>query len=537
MNRFTPVSWRADLKGGLSAAAVALPLGLAFGVVSGAGPVAGLYCAICTGFFAAIFGGTPAQIAGPTGPIAIVMASVFLQFSGQPAAAMGVVMLAGLTQVLFGALHLGRYISLIPYPVISGFGSGVGCIIIVMQFNPLLGQPSVTDTVIAVRSLPESISNINLWALGAASLSFAACHLVPRKLRSICPAELIVLIGGTLLISILGIQVPLLNAPETLFPTISWPPLMSLPWKDMWVAALALALISSLDSLVTSMVADTASQNFHDSDQELVGQGIGNLVASLLGTIPGAGSMSRTMANIRSGGVSPLSGVFHSLFLLALLFVAGDLIQFIPSALVSGILVHIGIQSIDWTYIKRFPYAPRSGVLIMLVVWVLAVFINVVTAVAVGVIMASLGLVKRMADIELETVKLTTDDNTDVHLTHEERASLTESAGATLLINLGGPLTFGAANGLMKRLGNIGQHKSVVLDLSEVSHIDDSTAFAFENIIRRAQNNDQHVILVGLHKPVIRIFVRTGLLPLIRECVRFRHRLDGLNYAKHVPRN
>ena len=302
MNRFTPVSWRADLKGGLSAAAVALPLGLAFGVVSGAGPVAGLYCAICTGFFAAIFGGTPAQIAGPTGPIAIVMASVFLQFSGQPAAAMGVVMLAGLTQVLFGALHLGRYISLIPYPVISGFGSGVGCIIIVMQFNPLLGQPSVTDTVIAVRSLPESISNINLWALGAASLSFAACHLVPRKLRSICPAELIVLIGGTLLISILGIQVPLLNAPETLFPTISWPPLMSLPWKDMWVAALALALISSLDSLVTSMVADTASQNFHDSDQELVGQGIGNLLASLLGTIPGAGSMSRTMANIRSGG-------------------------------------------------------------------------------------------------------------------------------------------------------------------------------------------------------------------------------------------
>jgi SulP family sulfate permease len=537
MNRFTPASWRADLKGGFSAAAVALPLGLAFGVVSGAGPVAGLYCAIFTGLFAAIFGGTPAQIAGPTGPIAIVMASVFLQFSDQPAAAMGIVMLAGLVQISFGALHLGRYISLIPYPVISGFGSGVGCIIIVMQFNPLLGQPSVTDTVTAVRVLPESIGSANLWALGAASLSFAACHLVPRKLRSIFPAELIVLIGGTLLIAATGIQVPLLEAPLTLFPTPSWPPLMSLPWQNMWVAALALALISSLDSLVTSMAADTASQKFHNADQELVGQGIGNLVASLLGTIPGAGSMSRTMANIRAGGISPLSGIFHSLFLLALLLGAGDLIQFIPSALLAGILVHIGIQSIDWTYIKRFPYAPRSGVLIMLVVWVLAVFINVVTAVAVGVVMASLALVKRMADLELESVALTTDEDAGVRLTKEEHDSLTNSGDATLLINLGGPLTFGAANGLMKRLGDIGRHKSVVLDLSEVPHIDDSTAFAFENIIRKAQNNDQHVILVGLRRPVIRVLVRTGLLPLIRQCVRFRRRLDGLNYARKIASN
>ncbi len=151
LNPLDTCHWRDDLRGGLRAAAVALPLGLAFGVVSGAGPVAGLYCAICTGIFAALFGGTPTQIAGLAGPITIVMASVFLQFAEQPAAAVGVVMLVGVIQMTFGALRLGKYISLIPYPVISGFSSGVGCIIIVMQFNPLLGQPSVSISTTAPR--------------------------------------------------------------------------------------------------------------------------------------------------------------------------------------------------------------------------------------------------------------------------------------------------------------------------------------------------------------------------------------------------
>jgi SulP family sulfate permease len=311
---------------------------------------------------------------------------------------------------------------------------------------------------------------------------------------------------------------------------------LSLPWQEMWIAAVVLALISSLDSLVTSMVADTASQRFHDSDQELLGQGIGNLVAGLIGTIPGAGSMSRTMANIRAGGVSPLSGVIHSLLLLALLLGAGGLIQYIPAALLSGILVHIGIQSIDWTYIKRFPYAPRGGVVIMIVVWVLAVFVSVVTAVAVGVIMASLALVKRMADLELESVELTTEKQAETRLTEAERAALENCGDTVLLIHLGGPLTFGAANGLMKRLGNIARHRSVVLDLSDVPHIDDSTALAFETIIRRAQDNGQRVILAGLRRPVLRIFARSGLLPLLRQCARFRRRLDALHYAARINR-
>ncbi|HEY5624424.1 MAG TPA: SulP family inorganic anion transporter, partial [Gammaproteobacteria bacterium] len=460
--------WRRDLRGGVRAAAVALPLGLAFGVVSGAGPVAGLYCAICTGLFAALFGGTPTQIAGPTGPIAIVMAGVFVQFADQPAAAFTVVMLAGIVQMVFGALRLGRYIGLIPYPVISGFGSGVGCIIIVMQFNPLLGQPSVSDTVTAVEVLPQSLSHANLWTAAIAGAAFAACYAIPRRARAVVPAELSVLVGGSLLIAIFGAGVPTLAAPESLLPTLVLPPLLDLPWREMWVAAIVIALISSLDSLLTSMAADSATQQLHDSDRELLGQGIGNLVAGFLGAIPGAGATSRTMVNIRAGGVSPLSGIAHSAILLALLLGAGSLIRFIPAAVLSGILVYIGIRIIDWGYLKRIRYAQPTSVFIMVTVWFLAVFVSVVTAVAVGVIMASLVLVKRMADLQLESVELSTEHDSAPRLTDTEQAEFDRCDDRVLLIHLGGPMTFGAANGLTRRLANIAQHEMVILDLSDV---------------------------------------------------------------------
>ena len=534
MNPLSTRHWRQDLRGGFRAAAVALPLGLAFGVVSGAGPVAGLYCAICTGFFAALFGGTPTQIAGPTGPMAIVMASVFLQFADQPAAAVGVVMLAGIVQMLFGAMRLGRYISLIPYPVISGFGSGVGCIIIIMQLNPLLGQPSVSDTVTAVRVLPGSLGNANLIAVVVAAASMSACYLIPTRIRALLPAELIVLVLGSLAVAVAGLGIPMLDAPSSLLPTFVLPSPAELPWREMWVAATVLALISSLDSLLTSMAADSATQEFHDSDRELLGQGIGNVIAGIFGAIPGAGATSRTMANISAGGVSPLSGVVHSLLLLALLLGAGGLIQYIPAALLSGILLYIGIRIIDWGYIQRFPYAPRGGVLIMVIVWLLAVFVSVVTAVAVGVIMASLALVKRMADLQLESVELSSEGDSTFRLSDEEKQEFERCDDRVLLIHLGGPMTFGAANGLTRRLANIAEHRIVILDFADVPQIDDSAAMAFESVIRRARENDQLVILVGLRQQVVRAFIRFGMVSLIKSCLRFRRRLNALHYSATV---
>ena len=533
INPLSTRHWRDDLHGGVAAAAVALPLALAFGVVSGAGPVAGVYGAICCGLFAALFGGTPTQISGPTGPMAIVMAGLFTQFAGQPTLAFTVVMLAGLLQILFGTLRLGRYIGLLPYSVSSGFANGVGCIIIIMQFNPMLGFPAAADTIAAARELPQHLAHPNQWALGVAALSLAGCYLLPARWTDWFPSHLIVLIGGTLLVAGTGLDVPRLGPPATLLPNWTLPQLSDAPWQPMVLAALVIALISSLDSLLTSVAADNATQRFHDAERELVGQGLGNLCAGLLGALPGAGATARTMANIRAGGRTPASGVSHSLILVVLLVVTGGLLRYIPQAVLAGILLRMGLGIIDWSYLKRLPTAPRTGILIMLTVWVLAVFVSVVTAVATGIIMASLVLVKRMADLQLEQVRLSSDPGS-TPLTAAERDLFKKLGGRALLIHLAGPVTFGAANGLTRKLAPITQYEAVLLDMTEVPQIDSSAAIALDNIIRRARENNSTVILVGLKSRVVRAFARAGLLPLVRQCDRFRDRSSALRYAATV---
>lgn len=526
--------WRGDLRGGVQAAAVALPMGLAFGVVSGLGPVAGVYSAICTGLFAALFGGTATQVSGPTGPIAIVMASVVVGFADQPGAVFAVIMLAGVLQFAFGALRLGRYISLIPYPVMSGFATGVGCIIIVMQLNPLLGHPAVGDTRTAVALLPRHLLEANWTAALIALGCLAACRFLPRTLRTVAPVHLTVLVVASAAIAITGIDVPHLAAPATLLPHLNWPPWSELPWEDVWIAAVVLALISSLDSLLTSIAADSATQQFHDSDRELVGQGLGNLFAGLFGALPGAGSTFRTMANIRAGGRTPLSGVIHSIVLLALLLGLGNLIEFIPASVLAGILVYIGLGIIDWKYIRRFLVVPPGGVVIMVVVWFIALFVNVVTAAAVGMVMASLAFVKRMADLQLEALDPRNASRAASGLTREERAAFDRAEGRTLFIHLSGPLTFGAATGITKRFATMARYQAIVLEFTDVPHIDESGMLALENIVHRAHEMKQVVLLVGLQSRLIRPIIRFGLRSVLRSCPRFRRRLDALEYAAKI---
>jgi len=531
LNRLTTAHWRRDLRGGLFAAAVALPMGLAFGVVSGLGPVAGIYSAICTGIFAALFGGTATQISGPTGPIAIVMASVVAEFAATPQAIAGVLLLAGLIQIAFGVMRLGRYISLLPYPVMSGFGTAVGCIIIVMQISPMIGQPPVTDTIHAVTVLPARLPDTNFAAVAVALGSALACAFAPRALRAVVPVHLVVLIGASLFVTLTGLDVPYMNRPTSVLPNWQWLPLHELPWDRIWLSALVLALISSLDSLLTSVAADQATQALHDSDRELVGQGLGNVCASLLGALPGSGSTFRTLANIRNGGLTQLSAVIHSVALLVLLLLFGTWIRFIPASVLSGILIYIGIGIIDWKYIGRFPYVPRGGVVIMVTVWFIALFVNVVTGAAIGFVMACLGYVKRMADIQLAAIGVSDRAAEDSVLNEAEQAALERSRQKTLLINLAGPVTFGAANRLYRRLANVTAYRSIVLDFGDVPHIDESGIIALENIIRTAHDHEQLVLVAGLRTDIARSIVRYGLSPLLKSCPRFEKRLDALEAA------
>lgn len=354
---------RGDIYGGLTAAVVALPLALAFGVASGAGPVAGLYGAIFVGFFAALFGGTPAQVSGPTGPMTVVMAGVITQYGHEPALAFTVVMLAGVFQILFGIFKLGRYVNLVPFPVISGFMSGIGCIIIILQLAPLLGHATPGGGPVAVlASLPGLVRTPHADAAIVGLITLAIVCFTPNRINRILPSPLTALVVGTVLVLVLLPGVPVLGPIPTGLPDPHLPTLTPEAVPGVVKSALVLALLGSIDSLLTSLIADNVTQTYHDSDRELIGQGIGNAIAGAFGAIPGAGATMRTVINVRTGGRTPLSGALHATVLLAIVLGLGRLAQHIPHAVLAGILIKVGIDIIDWPYLKRIREAPRAGV-------------------------------------------------------------------------------------------------------------------------------------------------------------------------------
>ncbi len=523
---------RGDIYGGLTAAVVALPLALAFGVASGAGPVAGLYGAIFVGFFAALFGGTPSQISGPTGPMTVVMAGVITQYGHEPAMAFTVVMLAGVFQILFGVFKLGRYISLVPFPVISGFMSGIGCIIIILQLAPLIGHATPSGgTLAALAGLPELVFSPKADATVVGLLALAIVYLTPARINRIVPAPLIALLGGTALVLFLLPGAPVLGEIPTGLPQPHLPTISLAAVPGIVQSALVLALLGSIDSLLTSLIADNVTQTHHDSDRELIGQGIGNTIAGVFGAIPGAGATMRTVVNVRTGGRTPISGVLHALVLLAVVLGLGGLAQHIPHAMLAGILIKVGIDIIDWSYLRRLREAPRAGVFFMLVVLLLTVFVDLITAVAVGIVLASLLFVKRMSDLQLANIKAITGAIDEPSLSEEEMAALEAAGGRVVLYHLSGPFSFGAAKGMARQLAASDEYDALVLDLREVPFLDSSASLGLEDAIKQAQGHNKQVFLVGVRPDVAKTLKRLGVLKLLPEDHHHVSRLDALRQA------
>ncbi len=523
---------RGDFYGGVTAAVVALPLALAFGVASGAGPVAGVYGAIFVGLLAAIFGGTPCQISGPTGPMTVVMAGILTYYAQQPALAFTVVVMAGLFQIGFGVLKLGRYISLMPYPVISGFMSGIGCIIIILQFAPLLGSINPPGgPLAAIAGMGAAIANTQSDALLAGLASLAILLFLPARIARLLPAPLLALAIGTLLVAWVFTSAPVLgNIPEG-FPSPRWPMITLEALPGMIKSALVLAFLGSIDSLLTSLIADNVTQTYHDSDRELIGQGIGNMVAGIMGAIPGAGATMRTVVNARAGGRTPLSGIIHALLLLGVMLGLGRYAAYIPHAVLAGILIKVGIDIIDWDYLRRVRRAPFAGVVFMFVVLALTVLVDLITAVAVGVVMASLLFVKRMSDLQLESIKAIVDPNDDATFNAEEREALQQCRGRVLYVHLGGPMSFGAANEMARKLSTQAECEILILDLSEVPMIDSSASLAVEEVIARAHAAGRRVLLAGLKPKVEQVLSKLGVTELAGRESHFRERLSALQHA------
>jgi SulP family sulfate permease len=522
---------RGDLFGGVTAAIIALPLALAFGVASGAGPMAGLYGAIFVGFFASLFGGTPTQVSGPTGPMTVVMAVVITQYAHEPALAFTVVMMGGLFQILFGVLRLGNLISLVPFTVVSGFMSGIGVIIIILQLGPLVGHAAPQGGIIAaVLALPDFYAHPNWHALAVGGLTVAMVYLMPKRISRILPAPLLALVVGSVLVLLVLNDAPVLGeiptgAPTPRLPTLEW---AALP--QMLSSALVLALLGSIDTLLTSLVADSMTRTLHKPNRELIAQGIGNMAAGLFGGIPGAGATMRTVVNIRSGGKTGLSGIIHALLLLAIILGLGPLASTIPHAVLAGILIKVGVDIIDWRYMTHIRYAPRPGVAIMFLVFGLTVFVDLILAVGVGMVAASLLFVKRMADLQIAH---THARNVSLEaLLHEEEAKiLARHTGHVILYHLSGPVSFGGAKGMMQGLALGNGHKVVVVDFSDVTLIDTSGAFAVEDLLHRAHAGNQHVLLAGLKPQGRKVMDGLGILkPVPREHI-FNTRLEAIRYA------
>jgi len=508
---------RGDLFGGLAAGVVALPLALAFGVASGLGPAAGLYGAIALGIIAALLGGTPVQISGPTGPMTLVVTSLVAAHTLPSGAVdlrslVGVLVLTGLVQVGLGMARLGAYIRYVPYPVISGFMTGIGVIIILQQLFPLLGVvPPASDPLSIVRQLYLIGGNVRWPAVVLSVATVAMVYVFPR-LTKVVPASLVALVTLTAVSFALKFDVPVIGEIPSGFPKVLLPSFDLRAVPAMVVPAFELALLGAIDSLLTSLVADNVTRSQHDSNRELVGQGVGNMVAGLLGGLPGAGATMRTVVNVNAGGKTRLSGVVHGLFLVAVLLGLSGLVQYVPRAVLAGLLVTVGIAIIDTRGFAHLRQAPRADAFMMLLVLVLTVFADLIVAVIVGLIIASFVLVKKVSDAAAQQTVLTPVADEP----WADELSIPEPIRSKVLIkHVEGPLFFGFANQFRNISRQAELAKLVVLRMDRISYMDQTGAYALEDAVGRLSEAGVRVLLVGLPILQVDLLERLRLIPAV----------------------
>ena len=514
-DRFNTSNLRGDLLGGLTAAVVALPLALAFGnaALGPGGAIYGLYGAIVTGFIAAICGGTPAQVSGPTGPMSVTVAGVVSSLAAAGVArdlgageilpmVMAAVVVGGLLEMALGVLKLGRYITLVPYSVVSGFMSGIGFIILVLQIGPFLGIQTSGGVISSLSQLTLT-NSVNGAAIGIGMMTLAVVFLTPARIRQWVPSPLLALLIVT--------PISILFFDQDAMARIGSIPEGGLQFRfpewryhivEILKAGGVLALLGAIDSLLTSLVADNITQTEHDSNQELIGQGIANTASGLLGGLPGAGATMRTVINIKSGGKTPLSGMTHSAVLLLVLIGAGGLAEQIPTALLAGILIKVGLDIIDWGFLFKAHRLSAKTAALMYGVLLMTVFWDLIWGVLVGMFVANLLTVDSITQVQLEGIK---KDNADgERLRHQ-------SIDQVMILKLRGPLSFGAAKGISSRMGLIKNYKALILDLADVPRVGVTASLAIERIVHEAESHTQQCLIVSGTTKVVERLRRVGV--------------------------
>ncbi|MDE2902470.1 MAG: SulP family inorganic anion transporter [Chloroflexota bacterium] len=497
---------RGDLFGGVTAAVVGLPVALAFGVASGLGAVAGLYGAIAVGFFAAVFGGTRSQISGPTGPMAVAMAVIVTTHAESLAEAFTIAVMAGLIQIALGVLRIGRFVGYTPYSVISGFMSGVGIIIILVQTLPFLGAPVATGGPLgAVQAWPDAVREANFGALAIAAVTLAVGVAWPSRLRQYLPPTLAALLAGTLLGVLWLTDTPVIGEVPTGLPSLQMPELGPDVLVRALQPALIIALLGSIDSLLTSLVADSMTRTRHNPNRELVGQGIGNVAAGLIGGLPGAGATLGTVVNLRAGGRTPVSGALRAAILLALVLGLGRYVEAIPHAALAGILMKVGWDIIDWRFLTRIHRVQREHLLVMLITLGLTVFLDLITAVAIGLIAAGMASARQFERLQMDSVVSVPLLDRRFFGAKNDEDTVDAFSARVGLVALRGSFTVASANKLISTISvDIRDHEVVILDFSDTVYMDDSAALVVEQLIDTADAENTEVIVMGLEgRPAI----------------------------------
>lgn len=507
-------SWRpfkhlkGDLTGGLTAAVVALPLALAFAVASGVEPKAGLYTAIVAGILASCFGGSSVQITGPTGAMAVVLVGIVAKYGIEKVWIAGV--MAGIIQIALGVAKMGQLVKFIPYPVTAGFTNGIAVIIFCGQLNNFLGLhlersehflPGVGDTL-------SHLGEVNWAAVAIASVVIATKIFLP-KLTTVVPGSLVGLILATAIATFLHLDLPTIGTIPQALPMPQGIPHWNDPrlLRELINPALALAALGSIESLLSAVVADgmTVSEK-HDSNRELIGQGIGNLVAPFFGGIPATGAIARTAVNVRSGGKTRLSGIIHGVALAVIILSMAPLAAKIPLAALAGILMVVSVRMIEWEAIGLLMRSTYADLGVMILTWAVTICFDLVLAVEVGLIAAGALFIKRMSELNL--VRL---PDTEVF-----PPGITLELGKEIAVyRIDGPLFFGAAEQFASFLRDEPEVKHLILRMRFVPVMDTTGLVALEDIYQDLKRHGCSLRLTGLQPEVEELLDRTGLLDKI----------------------
>ncbi len=541
---------KGDIFGGITAGIVALPLALAFGIqafggvndpnASAVGALAGLIGATMLGFFAALFGGCHSQISGPTGPMTVITASLISGiWASQQAAgasfedAIPTILLSmslagifcGVFQILFGICKIGKYIRYIPYPVLSGFMSGIGIIIILQQIYPLIGLKSPVLVVDMILEFPERVSaGVSLQALMLGLGTIVIIYLFPFITKKI-PATLVALIVMTIVSLFIadfpttltigeipsGFPLPFFMKDGIDLSAVNWGVIL----KSSVIPGLTLAGLGSIDTLLTSVVADNITKTKHDSNKELIGQGVGNAVAAMFCGIGGAGATMRTVVNVKSGGRSQISGMVHSLFLLAILLGLGSIVKFVPLSVLAGILISVGIGIIDFRGSKDLLRIPKSDAFVLIIVLLTTVFVDLLTAVGIGMVIACVLFMKRTSDFVENSYTSGELQEFNPHSPWADEEGFPEEVRHKVFIQrLDGPVFFGSVTKFNEVMHAVPENVEVVIiRMKRVSFMDQSGLYAMETAIKDLQNRGIRVLMTIIQPQPMKLLTKLDVIP------------------------